>query len=162
MRTLLYALAAALGAGLALLGSRPSWALAIAALIAFPLAAAAALRSRRSGSPGPVPPLLATALSGGLLTTLAVRLAVDADDWFNAGAIDCGGASAATQDDVLAVATILFMAAAVAMAYNLLAVLRHAGAREADAGPPGSLALYPVAVAAAGLALVGASFVTSC
>lgn len=162
MRTGLYALAAALGAGLALLGSRPSWVLATAALLAFPLAASVALRRRRDGEAAPVLPLLATALAGGLLTALAVRLAIDADDWFNAGAIDCGGASRSTQDSVLALAAVLFTAAAAAIAYNVLNVLRHAGPHDGAEGPPRSLTLYPVAVAASGLALIGASFVTSC
>ncbi len=162
MRTALYAAAAALGAVLALLGSRPSWILAILALLAFPLAAAAALRRRREGEPGSLPPLLATAVAGGLLTALAIRLAVEADDWFNAGAVDCGGVSEGAQQSILALAAVLFIAAAGAMAVNLLAVLRRSGPQEVGEGPPRSLSLYPVAVAAAGLALVGASFATSC
>jgi hypothetical protein len=162
VRTVLYAIAVALGAGLALLGSEPSWALAVVALLAFPLAAAAAIRRRREGEAGPLVALLATALSGGLLTALAIRLAVDADGWFNPGAVDCGGVSGGTQDGILGLAAALFAAAAAAMAYNLLTVLRRSGPGAASERPSAGLSLYPVAVAASGLALVGASFATSC
>jgi hypothetical protein len=162
MRPALFALAAALGAGLALLGSRPSWILALAALVVFPLAASVALRRRRAGHAAALPPLLASGLAGGLLTALAVRLAVEADDWFNAGAVDCGGVSALTQDRVLALIAVLFLAAAAAMALNLLAVLRGSAPAETAGERPLALNLYPVAVAVAGAGLVGASFVTSC
>lgn len=161
MRTALYAIAAALGAGLALLGSEPLWVLAIAALIAFPIAAAAAVGRRRGGGWGSLPALLGAAVAGGLLTALAIRLAIDAPDWLNPGAADCGGASEATQDSILGIATALFLAAGAAMALNLVAVLRRSGPGE-DAGGPASLTLYPGAVAISGLGLVGASFATSC
>jgi hypothetical protein len=162
VRTALYALAAAIGAFLALLGSEPSWILAIAALLAVPLAATAALRRRREGEAGPLVPLLAAALAGGLLTALAFRLAFDADGWLNPGAVDCGGVSQSTQDGILTLAAALFAAAAAAMAFNLLAVLRRSGPRRDEEVASAPLTLYPVAVAASGLALVGASFATSC
>jgi hypothetical protein len=154
-------MAAAVAGGLiALLGDDPLWIPAVLALIAFPFAAGAALRARRSA---PLPALAVAALAGGLLTVLAIRLAFDAPDWFNAGAVDCGGASDATQRSILAAAAALFGAAAVAMIVNVLAVGRRAaGAAERREEGPGALALYPLAVAAAGLALVGASYVTSC
>jgi hypothetical protein len=160
VRTGLFIAAAVIGGLIALLGDDPLWIPAVLALIAFPFAAGAALRARGSA---PLPALAVAALAGGLLTVLAVRLAFDAPDWFNAGAVDCGGASDGAQRSILAAAAALFGAAAVAMLVNVLAVGRRAvGAPQERQGGPGALALYPLAVAAAGLALVGASYVTSC
>ena len=160
MRPALIAAAAALGAAVGLLGSRPLWVPAVIALIAFPLAAAAGARDPRRRAPGSLVALIVAGVAGGLLTALAIRLAVDAPGWFNGGAVDCGGASDTAQQSVLAAAAALFAAAGVAIAVNLLAVARRAGSGERSA--PAALALYPVAVAASGLALIASSYVTSC
>jgi hypothetical protein len=153
VRKALYAAAIALGAVLALLGSRPLWLPAIVALLVFPLAGAVVDRRARQGhqrgtSTGAA---VLAAVAGGLLTALAIRLAFDAPDWLNGTSADCGGASTSTQHSVLTGA----------VAVNLLAIGRRVGTdREEPA--LGSLNLYPAAVAASGLALIAASYVTTC
>jgi hypothetical protein len=163
VRKALYAAAIALGAVLALLGSRPLWLPAIVALLVFPLAAAVVDRRARQGRDRGTTTGAAVlaAIAGGLLTALAIRLALDAPDWLNGTSADCGGPSTSTQHTVLTAVTVVFAVAAAAVAVNLLAIGRRVGTdREEPA--LGSLNLYPAVVAASGLALVAASYVTTC
>ena len=164
MRFALYALCALVGVVIALLGSEPLWLPAVAALLAFPIAATVADRESRSGRGGSAPALAAavTALAGGLLAALAIRLAVAAPGWLSATAADCGGPSTGVQQLVLWTATLIFFLAAFPIAATLLSIGRRQRPGDyAEAGAP-PLTLYPVAVALSGLALVAASFVTTC
>lgn len=159
MRLPLYALAAALGAALALIGSEPLWLPAVAALLVFPIAAAAADRDRDRA---PLLPAVLTALAGGLLTALALRLAFAAPDWLRTASADCGGPSTGVQQLVLWSATLIFLLSALAVAATTLNIgrrLRTDGSSTAISPP---LALYPAAVALCGLALVAAGYVTTC
>jgi hypothetical protein len=145
----------------ALLGSRPLWLPAVLALVIFPVAAAAASGGAERRGEGSIAALMVTALAGGLLAALAARLAFDATDWFNAGAVDCGGASDSTQHSILTAASVVFAGASLAMIASLLIVARGAGRGDERTGSP-PLALYPVAVAASGLALIASSYATNC
>lgn len=162
MRMAPFALAAAVGVVLALLGSEPLWLPAVAALLIFPVAANAAAARLRSSQPAALLPATLTALTGGLLTALALRLALAAPGWLSATAADCGAPSTGTQQLVLWTSSVVFFLAAFPVA---VATLRIGGGLRAgdhaEAEPP-PLSLYPVAVALAGLALIAAGFVTTC
>jgi len=159
----LFALAALAGAILALLGSEPLWLPAIAALLVFPFAASAAVRHARADEGrAPLLPATLTAFAGGLLTALALRLAADAPGWLSATAADCGGPSTGVQQLVLWTATLIFLVAALPVAATTLDIGRRVGHTGPADAPSPPLALYPVAVALSGLALVAASFVTTC
>lgn len=165
MRLLLYALAAALGIVVALLGSEPLWLPVIAALLIFPFAAAIADRESRPGKrvrSAPLVPAALTALSGGFLAALAIRLAADAPGWISATSADCGGASTGTQQLVLWSSALIFVIAAIPVTATLFSIGRRlqAGDHAEAESPP--LAFYPVAVALSGLALIAASYVTTC
>lgn len=162
MRMAPFALAAAVGVALALLGSEPLWLPAVAALLIFPVAANAAAGRLRAGQAGALLPALLTALTGGLLTALALRLALAAPGWLSATAADCGAPSTGTQQLVLWTSSVVFLLAAFPVAVATLRVgngLRSGNRSEAEPPP---LSLYPVAVALAGLALIAAGFVTTC
>lgn len=165
MRRPLYALSILLGVVIALLGSQPLWLPAVAALLVFPIAAAVADRqSRPSDRPrrAPLLPAALTALAGGLLAALALRLAANAPGWLSATAADCGGASTGVQQLVLWSSTVIFLLAAVPVAVTLLSIgmrLRTGDYAEAISPP---LNLYPAAVALSGLALIAAGYVTTC
>ena len=165
MRVALYALLALAGAVIALLGEEPLWLPAVVALLVFPIAAMVSDRESRPGRrlrTAPVLPAALTALSGGLLTALALRLAVDAPGWFSSTAAACGAVSTEIQQLVLWFATFVFIVAAVPVAVTTLTIgrrLRPGDHAEADSPP---IALYPVAVAVSGMALIAASYVTNC
>lgn len=162
MRTALYAAAIGAGALVAQLGDEPIWIVAVLALLAFPVAAAAAVGTRSENRGAALLPALATALSGGVLAGLLIRLAVAAPDWVDGATTDCGGASTGTQQLVLWAAALILVLALLPVGAMLVGV----GSRIAGRGPQrasrGPLALYPLAVAASGVALIGASIVTSC
>ena len=165
MRRPMYAVAIGLGAVLALLGSRPLWIPAVLALLAFPLAASVAdrrSREQRASSRAPLPAAAVTPIAGGLLTALAIRLALDAPGWLSGPAADCGGPSTATQQVVLWGAAMIFAFATLPVAMTLLNIGQRVGVGDHDLSAPPPLSLYPVAVAASGLALVAAGYVTSC
>lgn len=165
VRRALYVTAIAAGAVLALVGSQPLWVVAVIAVLAFPLATAAAeprsgaIRRRRNA---PLAPAALVALTGGLLATLALRLAVDAPGWLSPTSADCGGPSTAVQQLVLWSATLIFAVAAVPVAVTLLRVGRRLTPGSSEATGPSPLSLYPLAVAVSGIALVAASYATSC
>ena len=162
MRTALYAAAIVAGALIAQLGDEPVWIVAVIALLAFPVAAAAAVGPEAGRRSTPLLPALAAALTGGVLAGLLIRLAVAAPDWVDGATADCGGASTGTQQLVLWAAALILVLALL----PVVAMLMGLGARIAGRGPQlasrGPLTLYPLAVAASGLALIGASIVTSC
>lgn len=160
MRRALFTIAIGFGVVLSLTGERPSWIIAVAALLIFPLAVGAAGRARGSGR-APVPAALVVALTGGVLVGLALRLAVLAPDWLNEGAVDCGGASEGAQQLVLWGGAVIFAASALPIAASLVATGRLLVGGE-GVRPTAPLNLYPLAVGASSLALVGASFVTGC
>ncbi len=160
MRLALFAIAAAAGIAVALAGSEPLWLPAVAALLIFPLAANAAAGQAEEAAA--LLPAALTALTGGLLTALALRLALAAPGWLSATAADCGAPSTGTQQLVLWTASLVFLLAAFPIAVMTLRIAARLrpGDRAGTAAPP--LALYPVAVALAGLALIAAGFVTTC
>lgn len=164
MRIALYALLAVFGVVVALLGDEPLWLPAVAALLVFPVAAATADRESRPGRrlrTAPVVPAALTALSGGLLTALALRLALDAPGWLSATSADCGGPSTGAQQLVLWTSALIFFVAAFPVAATTFTIGRRLRPGDhADAESP-PLALYPVAVALSGLALIAAGYVTT-
>lgn len=168
MRKASFMAAVILGAVIGLLGSQPLWGAAVAALLLFPIACGIALRgSRTAAEPrrttrAPLSAVLATGVTGGLLAILAIRLAIDAPDWLNPTSADCGGASTAVQQLVLWTGALLFALSAVPIAVSLVAVGRGLGATATPVGARSPLNFFPVAVAASGLALIAAAFVTNC
>lgn len=162
MLTALYAVVIGLGAALAQLGDEPIWIVAILALLAFPVAASAAVRGQAGPARVPLAAGLVTALSGGVLAGLLVRLAVLAPDWVDAGAADCGAPSTGTQQLVLWAAALIFVLALLPVAAMLVGVGSRMSGGGREIASRGPLTLYPLAVAASGLALIGASLVTNC
>ncbi len=165
MRAPLYVAAAGLGAVIAVLGDEPSWLAAVAALIVFPLAAAAADRRSRPGRRQRQAPLLPAglaALAGGLLVALLIRLALAAPGWITDSAVACGGISTGAQRLILFSAAAVFLLAATPVVITLfeLATRLRAGRPEDASAVP--LRFYPLAVAASGLALIAAGYVTNC
>jgi hypothetical protein len=161
MRRALFAIATGIGVYLALRGERPSWVIAVAALLIFPLAVGAAGRAGGAEGRAPLPAALVVGLSGGMLAALGLRLAVLAPDWLNEGAVDCGGASTGAQQVVLWSGAVIFAVSALPVAASLYATWRLLGGG-GGTRPTAPLNLYPLAVGASSLALVGASFVTGC
>jgi hypothetical protein len=162
VRTALFLASIAVGAVLALVGSEPYWGVAVAALLTFPLAAAAAVRDRQGAAP--LLPALLAGLAGGVLIALALRLALVAPGWVSETDADCGGPSTGTQQVVLWAGAALLAASSLPIGAILVAVQRRIGRSRGEwaAGPTAPLSAYPLAVAAAGLALIAASFVTNC
>ena len=163
MRKLLYVAAIAAGVVLALGGEEPHWPVALAALLIFPVAAGLALR-KDSGRTSPLGLALPAGSAGGALTALALRVAAEAPDWVSATSADCGGAGTGTQQLVAWAAAVIFVLSALPVAASLVALGHRLGRRAGD--PPGRLqaplSAFPIAVAASGLALVVAGYVTAC
>lgn len=168
MRRISFAAAVIAGIVIGLLGSQPLWGAAVAALLLFPIACGIALRGPRRGSEArrapraPLGAVLIAGVAGGLLTIIAIRLAIDAPDWLNATSADCGGASTSTQRLVLWAGTVIFLISTLPVAATLVELGRGLGAAATRAGSRSPLSFFPVAVAASGLALVAAGFVTNC
>lgn len=180
MRIFLYLLACAAGLALALLGNEPLLGIGLVAILLYPLGLAIAAtaeradpatadrradRALRGGSTSHATPLAGAVLAGAagtLLVVLLVRLAVAAPGWVDPLAADCGGPSTGAQQLATWFATLVFVLAALPEAVNVVAV----GGRLSRSRPlsqlPISLSLYPIAVAAAGIALIVASWATSC
>lgn len=183
MRISLYLLACAAGLALALLGDEPLLGIALAAVLLYPLGLAIAMAPERGERPdlarsdGPAEvaigepsasgstPLGGAALAwlaGTLLVVLLIRLAVAAPGWVDPLAADCGGPSTAAQQLATWFAAVAFVLAAIPVAVAITAL----GARLARSRPlaalPLTLAPYPFAVALAGIALIVASWATTC
>ena len=154
MRWALVLLALAGAALMGLVGSEePPWPLAVLAIVAFPLAAAAAL----SGDGSRPLPAGVAALAGGVLVGLLIRLAAAAPGWETAPDSSCDAASTGVQNIVLWGGTLIFALAVLPVAATLVRLVA-----DRDQGSGGALSLYPLVVAACGLALIGAGFATSC
>jgi hypothetical protein len=168
MRLITFAAAVIGGIVIGLLGSQPLWGVAVVALLLFPIACGVALRGPRTGSEArrtpraPLGAVLIAGVAGGLLAILAIRLAIDAPDWINPTSADCGGPSTSTQRLVLWTGSLLFMLSALPIAATLVSLGRGLGPAGVRAGSRTPLTFFPVAVAASGLALIGAAFVTNC
>lgn len=163
MRRVLYFAAIAVGVVLALLGEEPLWFVAVAAVLAFPVATGLALQER-AGRGAPLGLALLGALAGGVLGALALRLAIAAPDWRSPTCADSGGTSTGTQQLVLWAAAVIFVISALPLGATLAALGARLTARAGDATErlQAPLSAYPVAVAASSLALIGAGFVTTC
>lgn len=160
-----YLLAALIGVVIALLGSDPSPIVAVVAVLVFPVAASAAdVRSRpgRRRRQAPLGPALLTALSGGVLAGLLARLAFAAPGWETAASADCGAASTGVQQLVVWSATLIFLLALIPVGLALAGIGARLAEGRTEEMPRVPLALYPLAVAGCGLALIGAGFATNC
>jgi hypothetical protein len=162
VRIALYLLACLAGAILGLLGDEPLVGLALAAVLLFPLGVALAMGGERGERPLPLGGALLAGVAGALLVVFLIRLAVAAPDWVDPLSADCGGPSTGAQQLATWFATIAFALSALPVAATLAAI----GGRLRRSGPlaalPLSLGFYPVAVAVSGIALIVASWATSC
>lgn len=172
MRLVLYLLACVAGLALALLGDEPVLALALAAVLLYPLGVAlaaggiAGLGASTDGAPPrrttPLGGALLAGLAGAFLVVFLIRLAVAAPGWVDPLSADCGGPSTGAQQLATWFATLVFVLAAVPEAVNVASIGGRLGASRTLAGVPVSLSLYPIAVAMAGIALIVASWATNC
>ena len=165
MRLALYLLACLAGVALALLGDEPPIGLALAAVILYPLGASFVAAGERDDRPAPPVRLGAALLAGAagmLLVVFLVRLAVAAPDWVDPLSADCGGPSTGAQQLATWFATIAFLFAAVPEAVTLAGLGGRLSGSRALSQLPVTLGLYPAAVALAGIALIIASWATSC
>lgn len=160
----IFAAAVVAGGIVAVLGSEPIWAAAVVAVAVFPLAASVADRRSRSvrRQQTPLLPAALAGLAGGFLVVLLLRLALAAPGWLSELSADCGGSSEGSQQLVLWGSALVFLVAAVPVAITLLELLRRLREGRSEDGSPVPLGLYPLAVAAAGVALIAAGFVTNC
>jgi len=167
MRLALYLLACLAGVALALLGDEPPIGLALAAVILYPLGMSFAVGGERERDDRQVRPVrlgaaLLAAAAGMLLVVFLVRLAVAAPDWVDPLSADCGGPSTGAQQLATWFATIAFLFAAVPEAVTLAGLGGRLSGSRALSQLPVTLGLYPAAVALAGIALIIASWATSC
>jgi len=165
VRLALYLLACLVGLALGLLGDEPLIGLALAGVILFPLGVSLAIGAAQDQEPPHPAPLGGSLLAGAagtLLVVFLIRLAVAAPGWVDPLSADCGGPSTGAQQLATWFATIAFVIAAMPVAVTLAAI----AGRLHRSGPlsqlPLSLGLYPFAVALAGIALIIASWATSC
>ena len=165
MRIGLYLLACLAGAVLGLLSDEPLIGLALAAVLLFPLGVSFTMggeHDERRGRPVPLGGALLAGVAGALLVVFLIRLAAAAPDWVDPLSADCGGPSTGAQQLATWFATIVFALSALPVAATLAAI---AGRLKRDgrlAALPLSLGFYPVVVAASGIALIVASWATSC
>jgi small-conductance mechanosensitive channel len=162
MRIALYLLACFVGLVLALLGEEPLIALALAAVILYPLGVSFVMGGERDQSrPVPLGASLLAGAAGAFLAVFLIRLAVAAPDWVDPLSADCGGPSTGAQQLVTWFATVAFLLSSLPVLVTLAAI-----AGRLRTGPlaslPLSLGLYPFAVALSGIALILASWATSC
>jgi len=165
MRLALYLLACLAGVALALLGDEPPIGLALAAVILYPLGASLAVggeRDERRVRPVRLGAALLAGAAGMLLVVFLIRLAVAAPDWVDPLSADCGGPSTGAQQLATWFATIAFLIAAVPEAVTLAGLGGRLHGARTLAQLPVTLGLYPAAVALAGIALIVASWATSC
>ena len=165
MRIALYLLACLAGAVLGLLGDEPLIGLALAAVLLFPLGIAFTMggeHDERRRRRVPLGGALLAGVAGALLVIFLIRLAAAAPDWVDPLSADCGGPSTGAQQLATWFATVVFVLSALPVAATLAAI----GGRLRERGPlaalPLSLGFYPVAVAGSGIALIVASWATSC
>ena len=161
----LFLLACLAGLVLALLGDEPQVVLALAAVIVYPLALSLAAGGRGEAGARHRPalvPTLAAGAAGTLLVVFLVRLAVAAPDWVDPLSADCGGPSTGAQQLATWFATVAFLLAALPEAVTLTALAGRLRRSPALSRLPVSLGLYPFAVALAGIALIVASWATTC
>jgi len=165
--SLLFLLACLAGVALALLGDEPLVGLALAAVILYPLGVFLTVEpdADEGGAtrrPIPLGGALLAALAGALLVVFLVRLAIAAPGWVDPLSADCGGPSTGAQQLATWFATFAFVLAAVPEAVTLAGLGGRLGGSRALSRLPVTLGLYPVAVALAGIALIVASWATSC
>jgi hypothetical protein len=165
VRIALYLLACAAGLGLALLGDEPLLVLALAAVLLYPLGLSFAMGGERDEHRGRRIPLGGAILGGAagtLLVVFLIRLAIAAPGWVDPLSADCGGPSTGAQQLATWFATLVFVLTAVPEAINVAALGGRLAREPALSRVPLSLGLYPIAVAASGIALIVASWATSC
>jgi hypothetical protein len=165
--SLLFLLACLAGVALALLGDEPLVGLALAAVLLYPLgiylsAPGEGGNGEPEGRPIPLGGALLAALAGALLVAFLIRLAIAAPDWVDPLSADCGGPSTGAQQLATWFATFAFVLAAVPEAVTLAGLGGRLGGSRALSQLPVTLGLYPAAVALAGIALIVASWATSC
>lgn len=160
MRTPLILLAVLIGLVLAMLGDEPPVLIAVAAVGLFPLGVALAATSDEE-RPALGPALLGIA-AGSFLVAFLIRLAVAAPGWVDPLSADCGGPSTGAQQLVTWLATLSFVLAAIPVAVAVAALAARLTASRSLAGLPLTLSPYPFAVALAGIALIVASWATTC
>ncbi len=164
MRILLFLIACVAGLVLGLLGDEPLVGLALAGVIVYPVAVSFLIggeRDTRPREPGLLPACIA-GVAGTLLVIFLIRLAFAAPGWVDPLSADCGGPSDGLQQLATWFAAIAFVFAAVPEAVTLAAIAGRLRGRGALANLPITLGVYPFAVALAGIALVVASYATSC
>ena len=157
--SLLFLLACLAGVALALLGDEPLVGLALAAVLLYPLGVYLTVDAGAGEGPTtrrPIP------LGGALLVAFLIRLAIAAPDWVDPLSADCGGPSTGAQQLATWFATFAFVLAAVPEAVTLAGLGGRLGGSRTLSQLPVTLGLYPVAVALAGIALIVASWATSC
>ncbi len=165
MRVALYLLACLAGLVLGLLGDEPGIVLALIAVILYPVGVTfltAGGDDRRPPRSSPLGPALLAGAAGTLLIVFLIRLAVAAPGWVDPLSADCGGPSTGAQQLATWFATVAFLVSALPEAVTVAAI----GGRLRRTGPlvtlPLSLTFYPVAVALSGIAIIVASWATSC
>ena len=162
MRLALYLLACLAGVALALLGDEPPIGLALAAVILYPLGASFVAGGEQEDRALRLGAALLAGAAGMLLVVFLIRLAVAAPDWVDPLSADCGGPSTGAQQLATWFATIAFLFAAVPEAVTLAGLGGRLSGSRALSQLPVTLGLYPAAVALAGIALIIASWATSC
>ena len=165
--SLLFLLACLAGVALALLGDEPLVGLALAAVLLYPLGVfltvdPSADEGGVTHRPIPLGGALLAAIAGALLVAFLIRLAIAAPDWVDPLSADCGGPSTGAQQLATWFATFAFVLAAVPEAVTLAGLGGRLGGSRTLSQLPVTLGLYPVAVALAGIALIVASWATSC
>jgi len=166
VRIAIYALACLAGIVLGLLGDEPNIVLALFAVLLFPVGVtfltAGDGDDRREPRSSPLGPAVLAGVTGALLVVFLIRLAVAAPDWVDPLSADCGGPSTGAQQLATWFATFAFVLAAVPEAVTLAGLGGRLGGSRTLSQVPVTLGLYPVAVALAGIALIVASWATSC
>jgi hypothetical protein len=165
VRIAVYLLACLAGIVLGLLGDEPLIGFALAAVLLFPLGVSLTMGGEhdgRRGRPVPLSGALLAGAAGALLVVFLIRLAVAAPDWVDPLSADCGGPSTGAQQLATWFATVVFALSALPVAVTLAAIGGRLHRSGPLAGLPLSLGFYPVAVALSGIALIVASWATSC
>jgi hypothetical protein len=160
VRAVPFLAAVLIGIVLAALGDEPPVLIAVAAVLVFPLGVA--LAAGRDESRPALGPALLAAVAGAFLVAFLIRLAIAAPGWVDPLSADCGGPSTGAQQLATWFAALAFLLAAVPVAVNVAALASRLTGSRSLAGMPLTLAPYPAAVALAGIALIVASWATSC